>query len=130
MADVTTPLRQFTDAVNAPDPDIGRKRKNVDLKGQNLKMFSTRLSKTATVVAYANAKNKRRSDSLQILRYSHHASKNVIFYAALRRDLGPFFDGAGIPWYSQDPHLSDPLICGGLEDPIQEPRRPSRLPFA
>ena len=81
LADVTTPLRQFTDAVNAPDPDIGRKRKNVDLKGQNLKMFSTRLSKTATVVAYANAKNKRRSDSLQILRYSYHTCKKVICYA-------------------------------------------------
>ena len=81
LADVTTPLRQFTDAVNAPDPDIGRKRKNVDLKGQNLKMFSTRLSKTATVVAYANAKNKRRSDSLQILRYYIIVLKKVISYA-------------------------------------------------
>ena len=85
LADVTTPLRQFTDAVNAPDPDIGRKRKNVDLKGQNLKMFSTRLSKTATVVAYANAKNKRRSDSLQILRYFiilhfYAASPNLGFF--------------------------------------------------
>ena len=79
MADVTTPLRQFTDAVNAPDPDIGRKRKNVDLKGQNLKMFSTRLSKTATVVAYANAKNKRRSDSLQILRYLHQLLLKNVF---------------------------------------------------
>ena len=67
MADVTTPLKHFTDAVNAPDPDVSRKRKNVDLKGQNLKIFSNRLSKTATVVAYANSKNKRRSDTLQIL---------------------------------------------------------------
>ena len=41
--------------------------------------------------------------------------------ARLRRDLEPFFDGAGIPRYYQDPNLSDSLIGGGLGGLISEP---------
>ena len=48
-----------------------RKRANVDQKGQNLKQFSNRLSKTSSVVAYANARSKRRSDTL------HHLSNQI-----------------------------------------------------
>ena len=42
--------------------------------------------------------------------------------ARLRRDLGPFYDGAGIPPYSQDPKLSDSPNSGSLAGLIQEPR--------
>merc|ERR1719210_1374225 len=44
--------------------DPGRKREILDSKGQNLKMFSHRLSKTANMVAFANARSKRSSESL------------------------------------------------------------------
>ena len=67
MADITTPLKQFTDAVASNDNDIARKRQLVEHRGQNLKLFSNRLSRTASVVAYANARNKRRSDTLHML---------------------------------------------------------------
>ena len=39
----------------------------------------------------------------------------------LRRDLEPFFDGAGIAQYSQDPNLADPPISGGPGGLISEP---------
>ena len=39
----------------------------------------------------------------------------------LRRNLGPFLDGAGILQYSQDPNLSDPPITGALGGLIPEP---------
>ena len=70
MADITTPLKQFTDAVMSRE-SMGVKRGLVDQKGQALKIFSNRLSKTAKVVAFANARNKRRSDTL------HHLSSQV-----------------------------------------------------
>ena len=41
--------------------------------------------------------------------------------ARLRRHLGLFSDGAGIPHNSQDPSLSDPPISGGLGGLIPEP---------
>merc|ERR1719228_3139733 len=63
MADITTPLKQFTDAVLTQEA-VARKRDLVDQKGGYLKQFSGRLSKTANIVAFANARNKQRSDSL------------------------------------------------------------------
>ncbi len=66
LADITTPLKLFTEAVEANEP-LGIKRVNVDQRGQNLKVFSSRLSKTANVVAFANARNARRSRALNHL---------------------------------------------------------------
>jgi len=63
MADITSPLKQFTDAVLCQEA-IARKRDLVEQKGGYLKQFSGRLSKTANIVAFANARNKQRSDSL------------------------------------------------------------------
>jgi len=60
MADITTPLKQFTDAVLAQEA-AARKREMVEQRGQALKQFSTRLSKTANIVASANARTKRRA---------------------------------------------------------------------
>ena len=39
------------------------------------------------------------------------------------RDLEPFFDGAGIPRYSQDPNLLDPNIVSATPKQLR-PRRP------
>ena len=64
MADITTPLKQFTDAVLMSHESLSKKREILDSKGQNLKMFSHRLSKTANMVAFANARSKRSSESL------------------------------------------------------------------
>ena len=58
MADISTPLKQFSDAVTSQE-SMPRKRELVEQKGHNLKTFSTRLSKTANMVAYANARNKQ-----------------------------------------------------------------------
>ena len=63
MADITTPLKQFTDAVLAQEA-MARKRDLVEQKGTALKQFSCRLSKTANIVATASARTKRRSESL------------------------------------------------------------------
>jgi len=63
MADISTPLKQFSDAVMSSEA-MTRKRDLVDQKGQALKQFSGRLSKTANIVAVANARCKQRSDSL------------------------------------------------------------------
>jgi len=63
MADITSPLKQFTDAVLCQEAAT-RKRELVEQKGNSLKQFSARLSKTANIVAFANARNKKRSDSL------------------------------------------------------------------
>ena len=70
MADITTPLKQFTDAVLSSDPPQV-KRERVDQRSHSLKIFSNKLSKTANVVAFANARNKRRAESL------HHLSSQV-----------------------------------------------------
>ena len=59
------------DAVTSEDNNIQRKRETVEQRGQNLKQFSNRLSKTSSVVACANARNKRRSDTL------HHLSNQL-----------------------------------------------------
>lgn len=64
MADITTPLKQFTDAVLMNHDNLAKKREILDHKGQNLKLFSHRLSKTANMVAFANARSKRSSESL------------------------------------------------------------------
>ena len=64
MADITTPLKQFTDAVLMTHESLAKKREILDSKGQNLKVFSHRLSKTANMVAFANARSKRSSESL------------------------------------------------------------------
>ena len=64
MADITTPLKQFTDAILMSNDSMAKKREILETKGQNLKMFSHRLSKTANMVAFANARSKRSSDSL------------------------------------------------------------------
>ncbi len=64
MADITTPLKQFTDAILMNQDSLGKKREILESKGQNLKLFSHRLSKTANVVALANARSKRSSESL------------------------------------------------------------------
>merc|ERR1719275_192496 len=63
MADITTPLKQFTDAVLAQEA-AARKKEMVEQRGQALKQFSSRLSRTANIVASANARTKRRSESL------------------------------------------------------------------
>ena len=63
MADISSPLKQFTDAVLCQEA-LARKRELVEQKGQGLKQFSGRLSKTANIVAFANAKNKQRSENL------------------------------------------------------------------
>jgi hypothetical protein len=44
----------------------------VEQKGQSLKQFSSRLSKTANIVAFANARNSHKSDHLV------HLSSQVI----------------------------------------------------
>ena len=64
MADVKTPLQQFTDAVLMNHESLMKKREILETKGQNLKLFSHRLSKTANMVACANARSKRSSESL------------------------------------------------------------------
>ena len=65
MADVGTPLKQFADAVTLNHNDnLMKKREVLESKGQNLKLFSHRLSKTANMVASANARSKRSSESL------------------------------------------------------------------
>lgn len=64
MADISTPLKQFTDAVLMNHDSLAKKREILEGKGQNLKLFSHRLSKTANVVAFANARSKRSSESL------------------------------------------------------------------
>ena len=63
MADIATPLKQFSDVVNSGD----NRRDLVDQRGQNLKQFSTKISKTATSVSYSCAQTKQRSGSLQHL---------------------------------------------------------------
>ena len=63
MADITSPLKQFTDAVLSQE-NMARKRELVEQKGQSLKQFSSRLSKTANIIASSNARNKQRSDTL------------------------------------------------------------------
>ena len=67
MADVSTPLKQFREAVISNEA-MGTKRALVEQRGQSLKVFSNRLSKTANVVAFANARNRRRSEALHHLR--------------------------------------------------------------
>ena len=65
MADVGTPLKQFADAVTINHNDnLMKKREVLESKGQNLKLFSHRLSKTANMVASANARSKRSSENL------------------------------------------------------------------
>ena len=64
MADITTPLKQFTDAILMNHDSLAKKREILESKGQNLKLFSHRLSKTANMVAFANARSKRSSESL------------------------------------------------------------------
>ena len=64
MADITTPLKQFTDAILMSHDSLAKKREILESKGQNLKLFSHRLSKTANMVAFANARSKRSSESL------------------------------------------------------------------
>ncbi|XP_059092000.1 vinculin-like [Tigriopus californicus] len=66
MADITTPLKHFTDAVLSSET-LAMKRMTVDEKSQTLKVFSNRLAKTANLVGFANARDKRRSTSLQQL---------------------------------------------------------------
>ena len=63
MADITSPLKQFTDAVLSQEA-MARKKDLVEQKGNGLKEFSRGFSKTARLVSFANAKNKQRSDSL------------------------------------------------------------------
>jgi len=63
MADITSPLKQFTEAVISPET-IARKGELVELRGTALKVFSGRLSKTSNLVAIANAKSKKKSDNL------------------------------------------------------------------
>ena len=67
MADISTPLKQFREAVVSNEA-MGAKRAMVEQRGQSLKVFSNRLSKTANVVAFANARNRRRSEALHHLR--------------------------------------------------------------
>ena len=65
MADITTPLKQFTDAILMSHDSLAKKREILESKGQNLKLFSNRLSKTANMVAFANARSKRSSGELK-----------------------------------------------------------------
>lgn len=67
MADISTPLKQFREAVVSNEA-MASKRTMVEQRGQSLKVFSSRLSKTANVVAFANARNRRRSEALHHLR--------------------------------------------------------------
>ena len=71
MADISTPLKQFTDAVLMSHDNLAKKREILDSKGQNLKFFSHRLSKTANMVAFANA------------RYGYRNSFKSMFYLIL-----------------------------------------------
>lgn len=48
--DVSTPLKQFTDAVNVPEGTVGREG-NFNQKANNLQAFSDRASKTSRMVA-------------------------------------------------------------------------------
>jgi len=63
MADITSPLKQFTDAVLSQEA-MERKRELVEQRGHGLKQFSGRLSKTANIVAFANSRSKHRSENL------------------------------------------------------------------
>ena len=65
LADVTTPIKLFADAVGSRD------RVGADRRGAALKAFSARLCKTAGLVAAANARNRRRAEAL------HHLSSQV-----------------------------------------------------
>ena len=56
-------MKQFTDAVLSQEA-MERKRELVEQRGQGLKQFSGRLSKTANIVAFANSRSKHRSENL------------------------------------------------------------------
>ncbi len=73
LADISTPLKLFTEAVLSGDPSPHQKRALVEQRGQALKAFAGRLCKTANVVAFANARNARRAEALR------HLSSQVIF---------------------------------------------------
>ncbi len=66
LADISTPLKLFTDAVLSPDP-VQQKRPLVEQRAQGLRAFAGRLCKTANVVAFANARNARRAEALRHL---------------------------------------------------------------
>ena len=77
MADISTPLKQFTDAVLAQEA-MARKRELVEQKGAALKLFSSRLSRTANIVASANARTKRRSEGLVHLSSQVRYSRSLL----------------------------------------------------
>ena len=59
FADITTPLKQFTEAVYAPPGEPGREQ-NLDQKASNLNEHSNRWTSTGTLVAKCGpCKNKR-----------------------------------------------------------------------
>ncbi len=61
LADITTPLKQFREAVQSGD------RAAVDRRSHALKAFAASLSKTANVVAFARARDGHRSRALRHL---------------------------------------------------------------
>lgn len=61
--DVSTPLKQFTDAVNVPEGTPGREQ-NFNQKSNNLQTFSDRASKTSRMVAAGGSSNKKIAEIL------------------------------------------------------------------
>lgn len=57
--DVSTPLKQFTDAVNVPEGTPGREQ-NFNQKSNNLQAFSDRASKTSRMVAAGGSGGNKR----------------------------------------------------------------------
>ncbi|CAG0899150.1 unnamed protein product [Darwinula stevensoni] len=63
FVDITTPLKQFTEAVMAPEGTPGREA-NFAEKANNLQAFSDRCAKTARLVASGSGGNKKLAEAL------------------------------------------------------------------
>lgn len=61
--DVSTPLKQFTDAVNVPEGTPGREQ-NFQQKSANLQAFSDRAAKTSRMVAAGGSADKKNAEKL------------------------------------------------------------------
>ncbi|XP_071749315.1 vinculin isoform X2 [Lepeophtheirus salmonis] len=77
MADIVTPIKLYCDSVNETNyQSLHRKREYADIRGQSLKIFANRLSKTANIVSYFDneTQDKRRAEHL---RYLGHQIQNL-----------------------------------------------------
>ena len=63
FADIATPLKQFTEAVTAPEGTPGREA-NFAEKAANLSAFGNRVAKTARLVAAGSGGNKKLAEAL------------------------------------------------------------------